>query len=187
MIHTTDDSDAPDETPPSVIGAIAAAVGPLPFLVVYAVVFIGHGVFYPVQPPDITKSRTGEAIAGFTAVALSLVLILTIWWFLSGRRRWPFVLAQLAVLGTTIAFITDPNTGSATVPLVLVVTSVVALVLAFAHGSNEFMGSGWAPRLSARRSYRGARRVTPSVQAQLPAGVQGPASGSAASREDVSV
>lgn len=154
------DSDVPNETPPSVIGAIAAAVAPLPFLVVYAVVFIGHGVFYPVQPPDITTTRTGEAIAGFAAVAVALVLVLTIWWFLSGRRRWPFVLVQLAVLATTIAFIADPNTGSPTVPLVLVVTSAAALVCAFLSGSNEYMGSGWAPRLFVRRSYRGARRVT---------------------------
>ena len=159
MIDDPIGSDTPRETPSSVIGAIAAAVGPLPFLVVYSVVFIGHGVFYPVQPPDITNSRTGEAIAGFAAVVVALVIILTIWWFLSGRRRWAFVLAQLAVLATTIGFISDPNTGSPTVPLVLVVTSVTALVLAFVPGSNDYMGSGWAPRVFARRTYRGARRV----------------------------
>lgn len=176
-----DDDDFPRETPPSVIGAVAAAVGPLPFLAVYSVVFIGHGVFYPVEPPDITRTRTGEAIFGFGAVVVALLLIVTIWWFLSGRRRWSFVLAQLAVLATTIAFITDPNTGSPTVPLVLVVTSVAALVLAFLPGSNEHMGSELqprlfrrrdrAPKLMARRIYRGARRATEPAE----------------SREDVSV
>lgn len=173
------DDDAPRETPPSVIGAIAAAVGPLPFLVVYSVVFIGHGVFYPVEPPDITRTRTGEALFGFGAVAVALILILTIWWFLSARRRWPFVIAQAIVLATTIAFITDPNTGSPTVPLILVVTSVTALVLAFLRGSNEYMGTGWGSRgrgsgrrqrrisrLAARRTYRGARRADTAVPAR---------------------
>ncbi|HEV7192844.1 MAG TPA: hypothetical protein VGN35_06500 [Jatrophihabitantaceae bacterium] len=165
----TDDDEFPRESPPSVIGAVAAAVAPLPFLAVYSVVFIAHGIFYPVQPPDITRTRTGETIAGFGAVAVALVLIVTIWWFLTGRRRWTFALAQLTVLATTIAFIADPNTGSPTVPLVLVVTSAAALVLAFLRGSNEYMGSGWQPRLRgrsprptrvmARRAYRGARRA----------------------------
>jgi hypothetical protein len=162
------DDDFPRETPPSVIGAIAAGVGPLPFLVVYSVIFIGHGVFYPVEPPDITRTRTGEAIAGFLAVFVALVIIMTIWWFLVGRRRWTFVLAQLVVLVTTIAFITDPNTGSATVPLVLVVTSSAALVLSFLRGSNEHMGSTWTPRLpkGKRRTYRGARRIDDAAAAR---------------------
>ena len=47
---------------------------------------------------------------------------------------------QLAVLATTIAFIADPKTGSPTVPLVLVVTSLAALVLAFLPASNAHMG-----------------------------------------------
>jgi hypothetical protein len=158
------DDDFPRETPPSVIGSIAAGVAPLPFLLVYSVIFISHGVFYPIQPPDITSTRTGEAIAGFLAVLVALIIIVTIWWFLGGRRRWTFVVSQLAVLVTTIAFVADPNTGSPTVPLVLIVTSAAALVLAFVPGSNEHMA--WqlprfvrAPGLLARRSYRGARRV----------------------------
>src|SRR5581483_12138390 len=135
------DDDLPRDTPPTVIGSIAAAVGPLPFLIVYAVVFIGHGVFYPVEPPDITRTRTGEALFGFGAVGVALVLVLTIWWFLIGKRRWPLVIGQAVVLATTIVFISDPNTGSPTVPLILVVTSVCALVCAFLPGSNEHMGT----------------------------------------------
>ena len=52
------DDDSPARPRRAVIGSIAAAVGPLPFLLVYSVIFIAHGFFYPVQPPDITSTRT---------------------------------------------------------------------------------------------------------------------------------
>ena len=147
------DGDTPADTPGSVIASIAAGVGPLPFLIMYSVIFISHGFFYPVQPPDITSTRGGEAVAGLLAVVISLVIVLTIWWFLNGRRRWTFVLGQLAVLVTTIAFVANPKTGSPTVPIVLIVTSVAALVFAFFPNSNAYLG--WRrfamPRLTTRR------------------------------------
>ena len=93
------DDDDMREAPPAVIGAVAAGVAPTPFLAVYAVLFIAHGFFHPVQPPDITTTNTGEKIAGVVALALLLVMVLTIFWFLNGRRRWPFVIGQLATLG----------------------------------------------------------------------------------------
>jgi hypothetical protein len=143
------DEDIPRDTPQPVIASIAAGVGALPFLLIYSVIFISHGVFYPVQPPDITSTRGGEAVAGFLAAAIALVLVLTIWWFLNGRRRWPFVLGQLAVLVTTAAFVADPNTGSPTVPIVLIVTSACAFVFALFPVSSRHVGS-WAPKLAKR-------------------------------------
>ena len=150
------DDDTPRETPQPVIASIAAGVGPLPFLLIYSVIFISHEVFYPVQPPDITRTRGGEAVAGFLAVFVALVLIITIWWFLNGWCRWTFVGGQLAVLGTTIAFVADPNTGSPTVPLVLIVTSTAALVFAFLPAPWQHVG-GSAPKVRVHVNAPGQR------------------------------
>jgi hypothetical protein len=135
-----DRESAPD-TPNPVITSIAAGVAPLPFLLVYSSIFIAHGFFWPVEPPDITSTRHGEAVAGLLAVLIALVIVLTLWWFLSAARRWPFVLAQAAVLATTIAFIANPRTGSPTVPIALVVTSAVALGFALHPASASYVGS----------------------------------------------
>ncbi|HET9101806.1 MAG TPA: hypothetical protein VFN55_00515 [Solirubrobacteraceae bacterium] len=135
------------ETPPAVIGSISAGVGPLPFLAIYAVLFLIHGFVYPVQPPDITGSQAGEGIAGIIALVLFGGCVLTIWWFLNGRRRWPFVVAQLATLITAIDFIANATTGSPAVPFVLVLTSLVALALAFAPSAWRHVGQApWRGR-----------------------------------------
>jgi hypothetical protein len=123
-----------------VIGSIALGVGPLPFLGVYSVLFIIHGMFYPVQPPDITTTQTGEAVAGWIALALFCFGVLTIFWFLGGSRRWPFVIGQLATFGTSLDFILDPTKGSPAVPVLLLATSGVALVLAMLPASWDYVG-----------------------------------------------
>jgi hypothetical protein len=135
------DDDDMRETPPVVIGSIAAGVGPTPFLAVYAVLFIAHGFFHPVQPPDITTTRSGEAAAGIIAGVLMLAMVITIWWFLNGRRRWPFVIGQLATLVTSIDFLLDPTKGGPGVPAVLAVTSATALLLAFLPPSWAWVGA----------------------------------------------
>lgn len=144
------------EAPPTVIGAVAAGVAPTPFLAVYAVLFIAHGFFHPVQPPDITTTRTGEQIAGVIAAVLLLVLVLTIFWLLNGRRRWPFAIGQLATLVTSIDFVLDPTTGSPAVPAVLALTAAAALVLAFLPTSSAWVGM--QPHLPRRRT---AQPATP--------------------------
>ena len=144
------------ETPTQAIWSIAAGVGPLPFLFVYSVIFIAHGFFWPVDPPDITTTRHGEAVAGLLAVLVALVIVATLWSFLSARRRWPHLLAQLAVLGTTIGFVLDPRTGSPVVPIALIVTSAVAIGFGLHPASGRFVGSrARAPRL--RRPARPVR------------------------------
>jgi len=129
------------EAPPAVIGSVAAGVGPTPFLAVYAVLFIAHGFFRPVQPPDITTTRSGEQVAGVITAVLLVAMCITIGWFLNGRRRWPFALAQLATLVTSIDFVLDSTTGSPAVPAVLAVTSATALVFAFLPPSWDWVGA----------------------------------------------
>ena len=146
------------EAPPVVIGSVAAGVGPTPFLGVYAVLFMAHGFFRPVQPPDITTTRTGEAVAGVIAALLLLAMVVTIFWFLNGRRRWPFVIGQLATLVTSIDFILDSTKGSPAVPVVLGLTSATALVLAFLPPSWAWVGSRLPWRTN--KPSRGARATT---------------------------
>ena len=122
-------ADEERETPPTVIGAIAAGVAPAPFLLTYAVLFILHGTVFPVDPPDITGSKGGEALAGLVALAFLLVIVVGLGWFLSRRTRWLFLAGQLATLGTCVNFLLDPSSGQPEVPLVLAVCSGLAIVL----------------------------------------------------------
>jgi hypothetical protein len=127
--------DETRETPPTVIGAIAAGVAPAPFLLTYAVLFILHGTVFPVDPPDITGSQGGEALAGLVALACLVVLVISLAWFLSGRTRWLFLAGQLAVLGTCINFVLDSSSGQPEVPIVLIIASGLAIGLACAPPS----------------------------------------------------
>jgi len=155
------DDDDMREAPPVVIGSVAAGVGPTPFLGVYAVLFMAHGFFRPVQPPDITTTRTGEAVAGVIAAVLLVTVIITIFWFLDGRRRWPFVIGQLATLVTSIDFILDSTKGSPAVPVVLGLTSATALVLAFLPPSWVWVGARPGLPWRAGKPTRGELATTP--------------------------
>ena len=132
-------ADLDGETPGPVIGAVATGVAPLPFLAVYATLFIARGAFRPVNPPDITTTAHGELMAGFAAAAIFIVGALSIYWFVGGRRRWLFVLGQLATLGTAIDFITDSTSGPMAIPLLLAITSTVALVLSALPVSSAYL------------------------------------------------
>ncbi|SHG63538.1 hypothetical protein SAMN05443575_2430 [Jatrophihabitans endophyticus] len=123
------------ETPPAVVGAVSIGTAPLPFLAVYAVLFILHGTISPAHPPDITSTQTGELIAGIVAAVVFVVLATTLWLFLNGRYRWPFVVGQLVVLVTTAWFLVDDTAGGVAVSALVCATSLVALVLGFAPGS----------------------------------------------------
>jgi hypothetical protein len=143
-----DEHEAERSTPPAVIAAIAVGVAPLPFLAVYAVLFLVHGFVVPVQPPDITGSRRGEAVAGIVALLLFIVGVVGIHWFVSGQRRWLFFVGQVAALGTAIDFLADPSTGSAAVPGLLAVTSAAALALSVTPTAARHVGA--APGLGRR-------------------------------------
>ena len=123
------DDDIDREAPPVVIGAVAAGVAPLPFLAVYAVLFISRGTVHPVTPPDVGNSKTTELLAGLIALALVIIGSLAAYWLLDGRRRWLFVLCQAALLATSIYFILDRTSGSMAIPILLGITSLLSLVL----------------------------------------------------------
>jgi hypothetical protein len=128
------------ETPPSVVGAVAAGTAPLPFLAIYAIMFIVHGGFHKVAPPDITGSSEGELFAGIIALALFVVSIVTLLWMLNGRRRWPFVIVQLATLATAVAFVLDDTKGGRGVSVILSLAALAALLFSLAPDSWTHVG-----------------------------------------------
>jgi hypothetical protein len=123
-------TDDDPQTPPAVVGALAAGIAPAPFLLTYAVLFVLHGTLFPVDPPDITGSHGGEALAGLVALTFLGVIVLGVGWFLSGWTRWLFLAGQLATLGTCVGFLLDPTSGRPGVPIALIVTSGTAVGLA---------------------------------------------------------
>jgi hypothetical protein len=128
------DDDIRDASPP-VIAAVALGVAPLPFLAVYATLFIARGTVRPVIPPDIGNSKGDELVAGLIALAAFVIGTLAVYWFLDGRRRWLFAVFQAATLATAVDFMIDATTGSPAIPALLAVTSLAALVLAFLPAS----------------------------------------------------
>lgn len=140
-----DRDDEVREAPGTVVAAVACGTAPLPFLAVYAVLFIVRGGFHPVTPPDITHSNQGELIAGLIALALFVLASIALVWLLSGRRRWLFGLVQLGVLGTAFAFALDDTKGGRPVSIVLIVAAVLALVLGYLPASWAWVGCS-APR-----------------------------------------
>jgi hypothetical protein len=131
------------------VGAVSAGVAPLPFIAVYAIMFLIHGSVHPVNPPDVTRTKGGEFAAGLVALAVFILASTALLMFLNGRRRWPFALIQLAVLGAAIAFFIDQTAGGQTISFLVILTSVAALVLAFAPQCWEYMRRT-PPRLVAR-------------------------------------
>lgn len=125
-----DDEDR--ESPPVVVGAVAAAVAALPFIGVYAIMFLVHGSIHPVNPPDVTRTKGGEFGAGLVALAVFILASVALLMFLNGSRRWPFVVMQLAILGTAIWFFVDTTKGGPVISFLIMLTSFAAIVLAFA-------------------------------------------------------
>jgi hypothetical protein len=93
-----------------------------------------------VVPPDITNSAHGELIAGIIALALFVVAIVALLWMLNGRRRWPFVVIQLAIVATAIDFVLDDTKSGRTISCILGVAAIVALGFAFAPDSWTHVG-----------------------------------------------
>lgn len=154
------DEDELRETPPVVVGAVAVGTAPLPFLAVYAVTFIVHGGFHPVSPPDITRTAHGELVAGIIALALFVIAVAALLWMLNGRRRWPFAIVQLAVLGTAVYFLLDGTKGGAAISYLLVATSVAAFVCAFVPQAWDHVGRA-RPRRRRRRTMPAGSAPTP--------------------------
>jgi hypothetical protein len=141
--------DEERETPPQVVGAVAAGVAPLPFIGVYAIMFLIHGSVHPVNPPDVTRTHGGEFAAGLVALAVFILATVAVLMFLNGTRRWPFVIMELAILGTATAFFIDETSGGPAISFLVMLTSFAAVVLAFAPQSWHHVGRT-PPRLPAR-------------------------------------
>lgn len=155
-MHSGRSDDVDRESPPTVVGAVAAGTAPLPILAVYAVVFIVRGGFHHVVPPDITGTNRGELVAGIVALVLFAVSVVALLWMLGGTRRWPFVVVQLGMLGAALDFLVDSTRGGRFVSVVLLVAAVLALVLSFAPQSARYFRDGerapWFRRLRTRRA-----------------------------------
>jgi hypothetical protein len=128
----------PHRTPGAVIGAVAGGTVVVPFLMVYAFLFIARGTVINVEQPDITSSRTGEAVAGVIALAFLAFIVIGMGRLLNGRDRWTFVVGQLITLGVSVDFLIDTSSGQPEVPVVVALGSVAAIVLSFARSSR-----GW--------------------------------------------
>jgi hypothetical protein len=119
----------PHRTPGVVIAAAAAATVVVPFLIVYSFLFIMRGLFVQVEQPDITGSRSGEAVAGFVALVF---LILVLWGMirlLNGSNRAVFWAGQLIAAAVAARFLLDSSSGQPQVPVVVLLAALLAIVL----------------------------------------------------------
>ncbi|HEX3337117.1 MAG TPA: hypothetical protein VHS54_11700 [Jatrophihabitans sp.] len=144
-----EDDDEVRETPPAVVAAVAAGTGALPFLAVYTVMFIVHGSVHPVVPPDVTSTKQGELVVGIVCLVLFVATLVSLLWLLNGRRRWPFVLIQVGLLGTAVDFVLDSTKGGTYISMLVLFTALVAIVTAFHPQAWDHVGRR-APTLFVR-------------------------------------
>ena len=160
------DDDIERDTPPMVVGAVAAGSIPLPFLAVYSVLFIVHGGFHPVIPPDVTSTAHGELAVGLAALALFVVSFVAVLWMLGGTRRWPFILVQLADLAAAVDLVVDATRGGGFTAYVLGAAALVAVVLACTPQASEYVGR---PRRRGRRRQRADEPTAPAPPSEFAA------------------
>ncbi len=144
--------DATSHSPPEVLAAMGFGFVPVPFLAMYAILFISRGFIVPVSPPDVTGSSVGEGLVGVGAVVLIVALSVVIAWLVAGRRRWPFVIMQLAVLGFGGYCLSNRDTGPIWIPLLMLVCSVVAIGCAFLPASHRRFATVRLPRPRRKRA-----------------------------------
>ncbi|WP_375490312.1 hypothetical protein [uncultured Jatrophihabitans sp.] len=149
-----DEDDRP--APYTVVAAVALGTVPVPFLAVYAVLFIVHGSVHPVIPPDITGSTHGELLAGIIAAVLFVACSVSLIWAIAGRRRWPFALVQVVLFAAAVYFLVDGDKGGTFVSWLVVLSCLAALVLIFVPASWRHYDAGTVPWLRGRRRTAGA-------------------------------
>jgi hypothetical protein len=136
----------PTTTPGTVIAAVTAATVVVPFLIVYAFLFITHGLFVQVEQPDVTGSRAGEAVAGLLALAFLLVVLWGMLRLLNGRDRWVLIAGQLITFAVSLDFVLDASSGDPQVPAVLMLASALSIVLALLAPSRRWVRSAGGTR-----------------------------------------
>ncbi len=149
----------PRQTPGAVIGAVAAATVVVPFLIVYAFLFIARGLFVPVEQPDITGSRHGEAVAGLIALALLVFVLWGMLRMLNGANRAVFWIGQLIALAGSVGFVLDSASGDPQVPVVTAVAAALAVLLSVSPPANRWVASAGGDREPPPRR-QGRRRTS---------------------------
>ena len=144
---STQDEPDPTRSPGTVIAAAAAATVVAPFLMVYAFLFLVHGLFVNVEQPDVTGSRHGEALAGLIALVFLFVVIIGIARLINGRDRWLLVVGQIVTAAVSILFLVDTSFGDRQVPAVVLLTSLAAVVLAVLPASWRWVATDGGERL----------------------------------------
>ena len=119
----------PHRTPGVVIAAVSAATVVVPFLMVYSFLFIMRGLFVQVEQPDITASRSGEAVAGFVALAFLMFVLWGMIRFLNGSNRLVFWAGQLLAAATAATLLSSASFGDPQVPAAVLLAAVLAIVL----------------------------------------------------------
>lgn len=142
----------PTATPGTVVGAIAAGAVAVPFLLVYAVLFLLRGLFVQVEQPDITSTRSGEALAGLVVVAFLALVVWGLARFADGRDRWVFAAGQLLTLAVSADFVLDSSSGEPQVPVIVGVASLLAMGLMLLAPS-----AGWVATDGGRRLPKAVR------------------------------
>jgi hypothetical protein len=138
---TATEAGAGTRMPGSVIATVALGLAPVPFLAIYATLFILRGTVLPVSPPDITSSRGGEALSGVVALGYLIAIIAGVYLFLSQRDRWLLVVGQLAGLAVCVDFVLHPSSGEPGVPLLLGAASAVTLICSLVGPSWNWVGA----------------------------------------------
>ena len=158
------DDDLRDARLRPVIWSVATGVAPLPFLAVYAILFIARGTVHPVIPPDIGNSKGDELVAGLIALAARSSVP---WPLLVPGRPAPLAVRDLPArhAGDLDRLPGRPTKGPPAIPVVLAVTSLTALVLAFAAG----IVGAHAPRCARVAAPAGGSRNVDPVNSGLPA------------------
>jgi hypothetical protein len=144
----------PRQTPGIVIGAVAAATVVVPFLIVYAFLFIARGIFVDVEQPDITSSRHGEAVAGLIALAFLILVLVGMLRLLNGADRVVFWIGQLIALAGSIGLVLDSSSGGPQVPVVTALAAALAVALSLTRPASRWVASGGGEREPARRRTR---------------------------------
>lgn len=136
----------PHRTPGTVIAAVSAATVVVPFLMVYAFLFIVRGLFVSVEEPDITSTRSGEAVAGFVALALLIFVFWGMIRLLNGQHRALFWVGQLIVAGGALRLLLDSSSGQPQIPIVVLIAAAGALTLSALPPSTRWVRCGGGER-----------------------------------------
>ena len=108
---------------------MSAATVVVPFLMVYSFLFIMRGLFVQVEQPDITASRSGEAVAGFVALAFLIFVLWGMIRLLNGSNRLVFWAGQLLAAAAAARLLLDSSFGQPQVPAAVLLAAVLAIGL----------------------------------------------------------